>query len=245
MATFTMPLKKVIELTGGNVEYDSVTFNNIEYGKLPILTDGNIGLTHYPLFNEEYRPILNGKIIDHYWNREIGLETIDLFQLAMRRKMNEIMPYYNQLYKSELIEYDALSTMDISTDSTSSVEATEDSSSATSADSETDSNSRAVNSTTPQMNLAGNEDYASGIADAVSKSTVDSTATQESDAHTVTDVENSSRTRGFQARSASDLILHYRETFLNIDMMIINEIVDCFMLVFDNGDSYFNEGYLI
>lgn len=42
--------------------------------------------------------------------REIGLETLELFRYFMRMKMWEIMPYYNQLYKSELIEFDPLST---------------------------------------------------------------------------------------------------------------------------------------
>lgn len=62
-----------------------------------------IGLADYPIFNENYREELNNKIIRHYYFREIGLETAELFRWYMRREMFEIMPYYNQLYESEMI----------------------------------------------------------------------------------------------------------------------------------------------
>lgn len=68
----------------------------------------DLGLKDYPIFDENYRETLNNKIIDHYRFREIGLETPMLFKLYLNRKMNEIMPYYNQLYASELLEFDPI-----------------------------------------------------------------------------------------------------------------------------------------
>ena len=62
-----------------------------------------IGLADYPIFNENYREELNNKIIRRYYFREIGLETAALFRWYMRREMFEIMPYYNQLYESEIL----------------------------------------------------------------------------------------------------------------------------------------------
>lgn len=69
----------------------------------------DIGLKDYPIFMEEHRETLNNKIIEHYRFREIGLETPMLFKLYLNRKMNEIMPYYNQLYESELLEFEPIS----------------------------------------------------------------------------------------------------------------------------------------
>lgn len=66
----------------------------------------DINLKEYPIFKEEYRPILNKKIIDHFYTREIGAETPALFRFWLNRRMNEIMPYYNKLYNSELLEFD-------------------------------------------------------------------------------------------------------------------------------------------
>ena len=57
---------------------------------------------------EDYRQVLNNKIINHFYLREIGAETPDRFNFYLGRKMQEIMPYYNQMYKSELLEFDPL-----------------------------------------------------------------------------------------------------------------------------------------
>lgn len=54
----------------------------------------------YPIFEEVYRRPLERKILSHYYTREIGYETVGRWKLALRNKMNEIMPYYNQLYKA-------------------------------------------------------------------------------------------------------------------------------------------------
>jgi hypothetical protein len=65
----------------------------------------DIGLKDYPIFDEKYRDTLNNKIIMHYWMREIGAETAGLFKLYLNRTMTEIIPYYNQLYKSAQLEF--------------------------------------------------------------------------------------------------------------------------------------------
>ena len=49
----------------------------------------DIGLNDYEIFDETYRPILNKKIIEHYFVREIGAETAGLFKLYLNRKMRE------------------------------------------------------------------------------------------------------------------------------------------------------------
>ena len=79
----------------------------IELGKL-IELGYKLPLGDYPIFDEAYRDYLNRKIIDHYYFREIGLETPDRFAFYLRRTMNEVMPYYNELYKSQLMEFDPL-----------------------------------------------------------------------------------------------------------------------------------------
>lgn len=67
----------------------------------------------YPIFDESYRELLNNKILAHYYTREIGLETVGLWKFALQRKMNEIMPYYNQLYKSALIDFNPMYDTDL------------------------------------------------------------------------------------------------------------------------------------
>ena len=68
-------------------------------------------LSSYPLYqsdNEEYytkllmptREILNEKILNHYKYREIGFETVGRFIDELEIAMNEIIPRYNQLFKT-------------------------------------------------------------------------------------------------------------------------------------------------
>lgn len=57
----------------------------------------------WPIFDEEYRVPLEKKILRYFYNREIGCETYGLWKLMLQNKLCEIMPYYNQLYKSELL----------------------------------------------------------------------------------------------------------------------------------------------
>lgn len=75
----------------------------------------HLQLDDYPIFSEDYRNYLNKKIINHFFFREIGQETPDRFNFMLRRKMHEIMPYYNKLYESELLKYDPLSTIYLET----------------------------------------------------------------------------------------------------------------------------------
>jgi hypothetical protein len=56
-------------------------------------------------------------------------------------------------------------------------------------------------------------------------------------------VDTNSNTKGYQG-VAADLLMRYREALLNIDVMILNELEELFMLVWDNGDEYFDNSAL-
>jgi hypothetical protein len=198
----------------------------------------NFGLTDYPIFDEAYRESLNKKILDHYWNYEIGQETDSMFRFSLNRKMREVMPYYNQLYKSTQIEFDPLQTMDYATDSVSAQTGTETGTGDTT--STTGGKSRSVSSTTPQVQLSGDEDYASSAADVNSVSDVTGNTTSSSS--TNADGTAKIAQKGSQG-PASVLLTRYRETFLNIDMMVIKELETLFMQIWDNGDEYSNTTY--
>lgn len=60
-----------------------------------------IGLDEYPIFAESYRKKLNDKIIEHYYFKEIGCETLARFRWYMRTKMNEVMPKFNVMYEAQ------------------------------------------------------------------------------------------------------------------------------------------------
>lgn len=66
-------------------------------------TDFIPALNDYPIFDESYRNVLNTKILKHYYDHEIGLETPDLFNHYLSTRMTEIMPYYNEIYRVQAL----------------------------------------------------------------------------------------------------------------------------------------------
>lgn len=201
---------------------------------------GTIGLGTYPIFDEAHRPILNEKIIERYWDREIGMETISKFQLAMKRKMNELMRFYNQLYETELINYPALSTFGLTTtrNDTADTATTRDGTSHVGNDSS--SASRSQQSNTPQNELPDgweeNADYATGgnASQAKSNGTADTTSTDtENGRNTLNGVTT---TTGYQG-AASDLIGKFRNQVLNLDVSIVDAVNGLFMGIWDNGEE--------
>lgn len=70
---------------------------------------------NYPIYDEAYRSVLETKILKHFYTREICCETVGLWKLWLDTKLNEIMPYYNKLYESTMLEYNPLFDTDITT----------------------------------------------------------------------------------------------------------------------------------
>lgn len=207
----------------------------------------------FPIFDENYRQVLCRKILKHYYTREIAHETVGRWKLALNAKLNEIMPYYNQLYKSELLEFNPFYDVDLTrsregngtsnktSNNTETNRGTSENVSSGNATSNTDTLNRF--SDTPQNSMD-----TQGIADSVPLSTVtkvneDNTTTNKStDTLTRDDIktgngrENIINTdkyietvKGKQGtENYSSLLKKFRETFLNIDMMIIEDCSDCF-----------------
>ena len=97
MSKYTTEVRYICEHFSGLSE--SVGFNDVEQvikNCLPKVFDFN-----FPIFDESYRSVLETKILRHYYTREIGLETVGLWKLKLNTKLNEIMPFYNQLYTRE------------------------------------------------------------------------------------------------------------------------------------------------
>ena len=212
MATFTVALKDAIEY------------------RPSLLTDT---LANYPIFDEGYRAHLNGMILDQFWNQEIGQETIELFQLALRRKLAQIMGIYNQQYLISQIKFDPLQTINVKNLAATTGTTTTAGDSTT--DSTSDAKSRAVSSTFPQVQLSENGDYATAAQDNVSNTAAGAKSSEVS--NVAQDGSTDSTTTGFQGNPAM-MILQYRQSLVNVDMMVLDDLKELFMLVWSNGDEF-------
>ena len=114
MSHYTTELRFICEHLSGLDE--SKGYNNVEN----IISSARTQIFdfNYPIFDNSYKSVLETKILKHYYTREICEETYGLWKLRLNTRLNEIMPYYNKLYNSELIEFDPLKDYDITKEGT-------------------------------------------------------------------------------------------------------------------------------
>lgn len=232
MSKYTMQVRFICETSAKLTE--SRGFNDIE----DILDKSwNKIFSDFPIFDEQYRAELCKKILRHYYTREICCETVGRWKLFLCDKMKNIMPYYNQLYQSELIKIEPL----VSVNRSVSHEGNENETKSTNRSGTNSSNTRTDGSTdtwsyysdTPQGGINGldSNDYLTnathnrgtdGTSSSLNGSSIDNeTGTGErSDSYV-------DKVLGYEGNQ-SEMLLKFRETFLNIDMMVIDELKDLF-----------------
>lgn len=131
----------------------------------------------YPIYNEGYRQTLETKILLHFYTREIGMETYGLWKLRLMAKMNEIMPFYNEMYKMAGCEFNPLNDVNYTSELMGSLNRSQDTTDtkvgvdtydrtltqggSQTTESEGDSNTVNKYSATPQGGLTGlmNDEY--------------------------------------------------------------------------------------
>lgn len=194
----------------------------------------DFGLNNYPIFDENYRETLNQNILYHYYENEIGFETANLFKFYLNQKLNEIMNYYNELYKAQKT---------ILTNLFNNVNITETFNRDTSSNTTSQSNSvnngtnnnKNVFLDTPQGNEYKGEmedtNYATNVT--FNKSNINNTINDESSVNG-TGLENYIKTitGNNGGKYNIDILNDIKNKLMNIDLMIINELSDLFMQIF-------------
>lgn len=112
MSKYTTEVRFICESNAGLTESEG--FNNVD----SIIEEACPAVFNFefPIFDEEYRLPLEKKILRHYYTREICEETVGLWKLRLADRLNMIMPYYNELYKTTLWEYNPLWDVDYKRD---------------------------------------------------------------------------------------------------------------------------------
>lgn len=190
-----------------------------------------LGLDEYPIYDESKRRQLNDKFIRHYWMREIGCETVGHFCLWCSNTFNEIMPYYNKMYETELLNVEHLlgikrhKVVDMLRDFD------ESSSGNGSADTSTSSTGKSTNkfSDTPQDELfVSKVDAGDYLTNLTIEDTADDTTVgtkSKSDGTIKRDETNKDTTDEFVTDPRYyQAFLDLSEKVLNLDMQVINNV---------------------
>lgn len=197
---------------------------------IKVLKDNNFnfGLDSYPIFDENYRETLNNNILNHYLMNEIGFETAELFKFYLNQKMNEIMPYYNELYKvqKKLIDENLLLNNVNLTETLHGSNKTE-----TSSTSQSLSNGKNLYQDTPQGQISqtdiDKQTWATNLTLNKNKIEDESNATGNgTNEYLKTIIGNNG------GKFNIDVLNDIKNNLLNIDMMIINDLNELFMQIF-------------
>ena len=194
------------------------------------LIDNNFDfkMNNYPIFDENYRNTLNNNILYHYYENEIGFETASLFRFYLNQKLNEIMPYYNELYKvqKKIIDENLLLNNVNLTERLTGSNTTE-----TSSTSQSSNNGKNLFQDTPQGQISqtdiDNQTWATNLTlnknDIEDESSATGSGTNE---YLKTIVGNNG------GKFNIDVLNDIKNNLMNIDLMIINELNDLFMGIF-------------
>ena len=233
MASYTIELRKLVDIYYSRQEVEG-WFK--DYNLADYLTPTQI--EQITKFNVWSKDRLAKKIVDHYYMREIGFETPELFKHYAKVTMQEIMERYLPKIYSNFLEYDPLSNVDYTetyTREISGESANEGSSSSTSTQ-----NAEGLNITnnTPQKKITKQDLETGAYASQVSQS---NTETGIEDETTTSNSGTSSTVETFTRHEEGDngviitnqrLVKEYREIIVAIDEEIINELGSLFMAIY-------------
>lgn len=217
MAKYTMELRTVCDYVGKdtveNYFKDYCLNNYLRENEIETILNANIWS----------KDRLATKIVDHYFMREIGYETIGLFKHYAKVYMQEIMERYLPLIYSNSINYDPLVNVDYTESFERNIKGSGESTSTNNA------SGLSVNSDTPQGQINKSAilggQYASNTGASETQSSINDN-TQNN-----TDETYSKRVKGNSGVSATaqKMIQQYRENIIAIDEQIIKELDKLFM----------------
>ncbi len=235
MSKYTTELRFICEssLQNNGIDIKGMSVNEIIEKSLPYIFNFS-----FPIYDNNYLPILEHNIINHFYTREIGFETVQLWKQKLNSRLNLIMPKYNKMYESELYKLDPLSNNseieNFMRETQGNSQSDAQSTSTRTGTGTTGSTTQNIFSDTPQGKLSG-LDYATSLNEDKTNGNTETNETgngQSTETQNVNNTENYIRKRSGLtgttiAKSINDFIINFK----SIDNMIIEELDDLFMLI--------------
>ena len=168
------------------------------------------------------------KVIDHYYFRQIGQETVGRFKHYFRAKVREIMPYYVQVYEFDakfrniedpLESYNLIETFQQNTSGSGRVTGQNSS----------ENTGTSIFSDTPQGSIANIDMY---MTNATKGNTTDTGSSEQDSESSGETTSTMTRKGNIGVQPLGGEVENIRKAFINIDMQIIEELADLFLKVY-------------
>lgn len=206
--------------------------------KYTIELDSMVRDKNFNLFSFEYdfytddiniRKKFEQKFIDRYRFHEIGFETVARFKHYLKTSLNEIAPYYKQLYESELRcnDIDFMLNKDYTETFIKNIDSLSKS---------TESQNSIYNDLTNESNIndgvsdvsleKGNLTSVTGNENTSKSNGIGTSENKQNESYTLTGQGNIGIT------SSAELLSKWRDVMINIDQLILDDLADLFMSIY-------------
>lgn len=232
MASYTIQIRKLCDL----YSRDSVEAWFKSYKLEDFLLPEQLSLViNTPIWSKDK---LAKKIVNHFFMREIGFETPELFILHAKTLMEEIMQSKLPLIYSTALEYDPLVNVDFTETFNRSANSQSNLKGNSSSSSFSNSSGLNIYSDTPQGQINKqailNGTYASNTSASESDTNINDNTNSSSDSSNQNKEFYTRHLKGNQGISATyqAMIKQFRENIISVDKEIIDELNILFMGIF-------------
>lgn len=216
MATYTIELRSILYSLCGLTNPDDIL------GEENI--DKIIGLTWNKFFDFDF-PVWDGgkeglckHILEDYYFREIGFNTVGRFKAAIKQRLRDIMPYYVEMYNTTRLKYNFLQPTDYVREFNGNSD-------------------EAYNGTITSNGSENVQNYGRGYDDN-SNATPTTSSDNKNNSSTANNNTNKTTTKNTEhvtgkmnSTSYASLIKEERENIINIQLMISEELGNLFMAI--------------
>lgn len=193
----------------------------------------------YNLYDNDLKEQFQKRFFEHFYFYEIGFKTISMFQYYLKSTLNDIYPYYKQLYETELRckDIDFMLNKDLKESYVRELQSDSFSTSKGNSITKSESNSNGLNTShePPQKRIDNLDNYVNGAEK--SKVSSDDTSNIKSTSESNIMGNNIEKYElisqgNIGVTSSAELLEKWRSVLINIDMMIFSELENLFMQVF-------------
>lgn len=184
----------------------------------------------YNLYDNDLKPWFEEKFFQHFMFYEIGFDSVAMFKQRLMSKLNDIYPYYKQLYETEIRSKD----IDFMLNKDLKESYTRELSSNSNSNQESNVTSNSL-STAGQLtpSLIANSDKIDKFMDTAQKDNGSSNSTSTGESTGNSKEEYTLTSQGnIGITSSAELLDKWRQVLINIDLMIFEECNDLFMQIF-------------
>ena len=179
--------------------------------------------------NVEIKKKFEQKFIDRYRFNEIGFETVARFKHYLKTSLNEIAPYYKQLYESELRcnDIDFMLNKDYTETFIKNIDSLSKSTETQNSNYNDLTNESNINDGVSDVELTkGNLTSVTGNENTSTSNGTGTSENTQNENYTLTGKGN------IGIASSAELLSKWRDIMINIDQLILDDLSDLFMSIY-------------